>query len=122
MISESPANGGNPAAPSRVASTTRRRLLDAREYPAILSLPLVADRTQEIVPPSDITLCFNAFWRRAVDDAKHPLALLRPGHNDFDWVGGGTKYRTHLRHHAERIENINGISNRKNEHERMSTG
>src|ERR1019366_7594330 len=61
------------------------------------ALALVTDRTQEIVPPVDVALCFDAFWRCAVNDAKHSLALLCPGHNDFDWVCGGTKYRTDLR-------------------------
>src|SRR5271166_3146784 len=90
--------------------------------PGLGYLALVADFTQEIVPPRNVIMPFDAFRRRAVNHAQHSLALVRASDNDFDSIGGRTEYRTHLGHVANGIQDIDRVSSRKDEHKGMSTG
>ena len=77
--------------------------------PRFLTLPLVADLTEKIVPPCNIRLPFYPFRRSAVDDAEHTPALLTLSNDNFHGVGGRAEYRAHLRHVSDRIHQIDGV-------------
>src|ERR1700674_965420 len=87
-----------------------------------LPLKLVADLTQQVLPPRDVVVAFDALGREAVHHAQNTAPLVRLDEDDLGRVGGGAEKVAHLRNHFDGIEHVERIETIAEENDEAMSG